>query len=58
LPATCRCLQVDDARRAAVAEVQRLLATADDLKRLGALREDVLSKQQVCPGLAGGSLVW
>ena len=41
------CLQAQAARAAAVAEVQRLLATADDLKRLTALREDVAAKQQV-----------
>ncbi|KAI7841448.1 hypothetical protein COHA_004843 [Chlorella ohadii] len=38
--------QAQAARAAAVAEVQRLLATADDLKRLTALREDVAAKQQ------------
>lgn len=44
------CLQAQAARAAAVAEVQRLLASADDLKRLSALREDVAAKQQVgCP---------
>ena len=30
-----------------MAEVQRLLTSADDLKRLSALREDVATKQQV-----------
>lgn len=38
--------QAQAARAAAVAEVQRLLASADDLKRLSALREDVAAKQQ------------
>ncbi|PSC69331.1 exocyst complex component Sec6 [Micractinium conductrix] len=38
--------QANEARRQAVAEVQRLLTSADDLKRLGALRQDVLTKQQ------------
>lgn len=39
--------QAQAARAAAVAEVQRLLATADDLKRLGALREDVAARLAV-----------
>lgn len=43
-------LQANEARRLAVLEVQRLLATADDLKRLAALREDVQAKQQASPG--------
>ena len=47
LRAVLSCPQAQAARAAAVAEVQRLLATADDLKRLGALREDVAAKQQV-----------
>lgn len=45
-------VQANQARLLATAEVGRLLATADDLKRLGALREDVLAKQQV-----GGSML-
>lgn len=59
MPAPPLCPQAQAARAAAVAEVQRLLATADDLKRLGALREDVAAKQQV--RLAGHPvplLVW
>jgi hypothetical protein len=39
--------QANQARLLATAEVARLLASVDDLKRLPALREDVLAKQQV-----------
>ncbi len=40
-------MQANQARLLATAEVGRLLASADDLKRLASLREDVLAKQQV-----------
>lgn len=40
-------VQANQARLLATAEVARLLASADDLKRLPALREDVLAKKEV-----------
>lgn len=45
-------LQANQARLLATAEVARLLANGDDLKRVAALREDVLIKQQVDLGSA------
>lgn len=46
-PSSLSLLQANTARALAVQEVQRLLDSADSLKRLPQLRENVLAKQLV-----------